>query len=424
MFFFQRSVLFFLLPAWFGLSAQQPAHLTLDEAYSLAEKNYPLIKQKNLVRQTEELTISNLQKGYLPQITINGQATYQSDVTRVDVSFPGISIQPPAKDQYKILADLNQVIYDGGVTRQQKITAQLNAKVEEQKLEVELYKLKDRINQIYLGILFLDEQVRQAGLMKQDVAVGMKQVEAQVKNGVVLKSNLNVLKAQSLQADQRTIELKASRKGLIETLGLFLNQPLSEETVLEKPTVNLPAGVAISRPELKLYSDQSRLIMQQNKLVTAKNLPRASLFAQGGYGRPGLNVLKNEFDWFYISGIRLNWSLGGLYTIKKEKKINEVNRDIVDIQKETFLLNTNTQLTQQQSEIDKLNKLIEADKEIIDLRMQVKEAARAQLENGVITANDYLREVNAEDQARQSLITHQVQLLQAQVNYQLTSGKQ
>ena len=424
MFFFKRSVLFFLLPAWFGLPAQQPTHLTLDETYSLAQKNYPIIKQKDLVKQTEDITMKNLQTGYLPQVTLNGQATYQSDVTGIDNFLPGINFQSPAKDQYKVLADVSQVIYDGGVIRQQKTTAQLNAEVEAQKVEVELYKLKDRINQIYLGILFLDEQVKQTDLMKQDVAVGIKQVEAQVKNGVALKSNLNVLKAQWLQTDQRIIELKASRKGLIETLSLFLNQPLDEKTVLEKPVVNVSANAAISRPELKLYSNQSKLILQQNKLVTAKNLPRAGLFAQGGYGRPGLNLLKNEFSWFYIGGIRVTWPLGGLYTMKKEKKLNEVNQKITDIQKETFLLNTSTQLKQQQSEIDKLNQLIETDKGIIDLRVQVKEAARAQLENGVITANDYLREVNAEDQARQLLIAHEIQLLQAQINYQTTLGKQ
>ena len=406
------------------MSAQHIGQLTLSQAYDLAQKNYPVIKQKSLVKQTENITIENLRKGYLPQVTFSGQATYQSEVTGIDISFPGINIQSPSKDQYKVLADVNQVIYDGGVIRQQKTAAQLNAEVEEQKVEVELYKLKDRINQIYLGILFLDEQINQADLMKRDIDVGIKQVDAQVKNGVALKSNLNVLKAQRLQADQRTIELKTSRKGLTGTLGLFLNQSLDETTVLERPTVNVLTATDISRPELKLYNGQSKLILQQNKLITAKNLPKASLFAQGGYGRPGLNVLKNEFDWFYIGGLRFNWPLGGLYTIKKEKQLNEVSRKIVDIQKETFLLNTNTQLSQQQSEIDKLNQLVQTDEGIIDLRLQVKEAARAQLENGVITANDYLREVNAEDQARQALITHRIQLLQAQTNYLTTLGKQ
>lgn len=406
-------------------TAQTVDSLTLSQAYDLAQKNYPAIRQKDLVRQTEDITVENLRKGYFPQATVSGQASYQSEVIGIDIPIPGVKIAEPPKDQYKVLADVSQVIYDGGIIHQQERTARLNADVEEQKVEVELYKLKDRINQLYLGVLFLDEQIKQADVMRQDVQIGIKQVEAQVNNGVALKSSLNVLKAQLLQTDQRVIELKASRKGLIETLGLFLNMPLEETMVFERPVMNAVAAEEISRPELKLYDNQSKLLEQQNKLVNAKNLPKASVFAQGGYGKPGiLDPLKPFFDWFYIAGVRFNWSLSGFYTAKREKQLNEVSKKMVDVQKETFLLNTNTQLKQQQSEIEKITKLIETDQGIIDLRAQVKEAARAQLENGVITANDYLREVNAEDQARQLLITHQIQLLQAQINYQTTLGKQ
>lgn len=419
-----KQWLFLLILFAQKISAQAINPLSLSQAYDLAQKNYPVIKQKGLVKQTEYLSIENLRKAYLPQATVSGQATYQSEVTGIDISLPGINIQSPSKDQYKVLADVNQVIYDGGVIRQQQRATRLNTEVEEQKIEIELYKLKDRINQIFLGVLFLDEQTKQADLIKQDIQVGIKQVQAQVNNGVAFRSNLNVLKAQLLQTGQRLIELQVSRKGLIETLGLFLDQQLDENIVLERPVISTNSPNDISRPELKLYIDQSELIQQQNKLLSAKNLPKASLFAQGGYGKPGLNLLKNEFDWFYIAGVRFNWSLGGLYTLKKERQLNEVNRKIIDVQKETFLLNTNTQLKQQHSEIDKYNQLVETDKAIIDLRIQVKDAALAQLQNGVITANDYLREVNAEDQARQYLITHQIQLLQAQINYQTTLGKQ
>lgn len=406
-------------------SAQNVQSLTLSAAYDFAIKNYPFIKQRDLVKQTEDITIENLQKGYLPQVTMSGQATYQSEVTGITFPVAGFTIQPLTKDQYKVVvADVNQLVYDGGIIRQQKAATQLNAEVEGQKVEVELYQLKDRINRVFLGILFLDEQVKETDLIIHDIDVGIKQVDAQVKNGVTLRSNLNVLKAQRLQTDQHVIELKTTRKGLIETLSLFLNQPLDENTVFEKPVMAVSLAAEISRPELKLYDDQSNLIMQQNKLVTAKNLPKAGLFAQGGYGKPALNFLENRFSWFYLVGVRFNWPLGGLYTSKKEKELNEVSKRMVDVEKETFLLNTSTQLKQQQWEIEKFNQLIDTDVGIIDLREQVKVAASAQLENGVITANDYLREVNAEDQARQALITHRLQLLQAQINYQTTLGKQ
>jgi outer membrane protein TolC len=404
-------------------SAQES--LSLQRAYELAQQNYPLIKQRDLIKQTTGYTIDNLSKGYLPQISFSGQATLQSEVTGVDIPIPGISFAKVNKDQYKILADVNQLIYDGGIIKQQKNIQQLNEEAEQQKIEVELYRLKERINQLFLGVLFLDEQLKQVDLVKEDLNNGIKRVEVQVSNGVAFRSGLNVLKAELLKADQRLIELKASRKGYIDVLGLFLNQHLPEDIKLETPLAQSSVLVnEIQRPELKLYSTQEKLLGGQYKLIDSRNKPRASLFFQGGYGKPGLNFLKNEFEFFYTTGVRLNWSLGGLYTQKKEKKIIELNQKTIDIQKEVFVLNTNTQLKQQQSEVDKLQRLVDTDKEIIDLRIKVKDAAKAQLENGVITANDYLREINAEDQARQSLITHQIQLLQAQINYQTISGKQ
>jgi outer membrane protein TolC len=406
-------------------SAQTVERLTLAETYDLAQKNYPVIKQKELVRRTADITVENLQKGFFPQFTVNGQATYQSDVTGFNVSFGGINIQAPDKDQYKVIADLNQMIYDGGVIKQQKVAAQLNADVQQQQVEVELYQLKDRINQVYLGILFLDEEIKQADLTREDILSGIKRVEVQVANGVALKSGLNQLKAELLQNDQRTIELKESRKGLIRTLALFLNQPLNEETIVfERPVVNVTMESGISRPELKLYNEQANLILHQDKLITTKNLPRVSLFAQGGYGKPGLDFLKNESVWFYTGGIRFTWPFGGLYTIKKEKQQTEISKEMVDVEKETFILNTSTTLKKQQSEIEKYLQIAGRDEEIIDLREQVKMASLAQLENGVITADDYLRMVTEESQARQSLIIHRIQLLQAQINYQTTLGKQ
>jgi outer membrane protein TolC len=417
------SLLLLFFPAF--LSAQNAKQLNLQQAYDLSTKNYPVIKQKDLVKQTANINIENLQKGFLPQLSFSGQASYQSDVTKIDVSFPGITFEAPSRDQYKLLADVNQLIYDGGVTKEQKVIQQLNASVEDQKIEVELYKLKERINQIYLSILYLDEQLKQVDLVKADIQTGIKRVEAQVQNGVAFKSSLNTLKAELMKTDQRAIEVRSSRKGLVDALSIFLGQPLDENVQLEKPASSgIAFGSEITRPEIKLYGEQVKLIDGQNRLITAKNLPKASLFVQGGYGRPGLNMLKNSFDFYYIGGVRLNWSLGGFYTKKKEKELVEVNKKIVDIQKETFVLNTNTQLKQQQAEIGKLEQLVTSDNEIITLRRSVTDAAKAQLENGVITANDYLREVNAEDQARQTLITHQVQLLQAQINYQTISGKQ
>jgi outer membrane protein TolC len=405
--------------------AQDSTLLTLEQAYDLARQNYPLIRQKGLVKQTADLTVDNLAKGYLPQVTVSGQATYQSAVTSVPIKLPGMDIPTLAKDQYRIQAEATQLLYDGGAIAAQKNMQGVNALVEDQRAEVDLYKVKERINQFYLGILLLDEQLKQTELVKKDIQLGIKRVTAQVNNGTAFRSNQLVLEAQLLQTEQRTIELKATRKGWLEVLSLFLNQQLPENTALQLPTVRTYIiAPGINRPELKLFTYQDSLVKTQNLLISAKNRPRTSLFVQGGYARPGLNMLKNGFDWFYVAGVRLNWSLGNLYTTKKERQLLTVNQRMVDVQKDLFLLNTNTQLRQQQSELNKLQQLIASDEQIISIRTKVKEAANAQLENGVITANDFLREVNAEDQARLALIAHRLQWLQAQINYETISGNQ
>ncbi len=397
--------------------------VTLEQAQAKARQHYPLIKQKDLIRQTKDISIENLNKGFLPQLTVSGQATYQSEVTTVKIPVPGVTIDPLSKDQYKIVADINQMIYDGGMLKQQRSIQQLNADVEEQKIEVELYKLDERISQLYLSVLYLDEQLKQTQLIRDDLSTGMKKIEAQITNGVAFKSNLNLLKAEVLKVDQRVIELNATKTGLLDVLSLFTGETYTVNTVFTKPVLAAANDQNILRPELNLFQKQQQLLGGQTNMIKAKNLPKTSFFFQGGYGRPGLNFLENKFAAYYVTGIRFNWAFGGLYTAKKERELIGINQQIVAVQKDVFLLNTNTQLKQQQAEIDKINQLIAKDHEIVELRLKVKDAAKAQLENGVITANDYLREVNAEDQARQSLIVHQLQLIQAQINYQTTKGK-
>lgn len=402
--------------------AQTP--LTLQQAYDLAQANYPVIRQKDLLAKTSTLAVSNLGKAYLPQVSLSAQASYQSDVTRIPVSLPGLSIDPPSKDQYKVLADVSEVLYDGGITREQQQQQRLATAVEQQKLDVELYQVKTRINQLFLGILYADAQLKQVELVKADLQTGIHRVEAQVNNGVAFRSNLAMLQAELLKAEQRAIEWNGARTGLINSLAEFTGKPLDAATVFELPTQDSTESDSIRRPELQLYAKQTASLQQQDRLITARNKPKASVFVQGGYGRPGLNLLKNDFDFYYIGGIRINWSLGNLYTAKKERESIALNRQIIATQQENFLLTTNTQLAQLRADIDKYRLLCASDGSIIQLRKTVTDAAKAQLENGVITATDFLRQVNEEDQARQQLIIHTIQLLQSRINYRTLTGQQ
>ena len=398
-------------------------HVTLERVQDLVRKNYPALKQKDLLKRSAELNVSNLNKNYLPQVMVNGQASYQSAVTSFDLNIPGVKFDIIPNDQYKIAADINQLLYDGGETKQQVALAELSGVVDDQQVEVELYGLKEKVNDIFLSILYTDELIRQNALVEKDLQIGLDQVDARVQNGLAFRSAANILKAELLKTNQRLIELQSSRMALIEKISLYTGEMMNEQSVFEKPVVVSDTGNEITRPEVKLYNDQVNLLEQQNELINARNLPKTSLFLQGGYGRPGLNMLKREFEPFYITGVKLNWPINGFYKKKNDRELVKVNQDIVDSKKETFLLNTNAQLTSQKREIDKLNKLVGSDKEIIELRRLVTDAAKAQLENGVMTASDYLVEVNAEDQARQALIGHELQLLQAQIIYNTIKGK-
>ncbi len=409
-----------LLLLFSSVVLQAQTKLNIEQCYDLAKKNYPLVKQMELISKTADYTVQNASKGYLPQFSVNGQATYQSDVTGLPINVP--NVEKLSKDQYKLYADVSQVIYDGGVISQQKKIMQSNAEVEQEKIEVELYKLRERINQLFFGVLLIDGQLTQVELLRKDVNTGMEKVNAGIKNGVALKTNADVLKAELLKAEQKEIELKSARKGFLDVLGLFINQTLNENTTLDEPQISESFVATINRTELKLFEVQNKYIDAQSKLITRKNLPRLGLFGQAGYGRPALNMLNNKFDTYYIGGVRFNWALSGFYTMKNERQLLDVNRKMIDVQKEVFLFNTNLALTQQNTELNKFRELMHVDNQLIELRTEIKNTSKVQLENGVISSNDYLREVNAEDQARQNLLVHEIQLLMAGYNYKTTSG--
>jgi len=397
--------------------------LTLEQCYALARKNYPLIKQRELIVQSREFSIANIRSGYLPQATINGQASYQSAVTQVPISIPGIDIKPLSKDQYKIYADVNQNLFDGNAIKNQSHVQETSALVEDQKLEVELYTVNERINQIFFGVLMMDEQTRQINLVKEDIESSIKKVEASIVNGTSVRTNVDILQAELLKTEQRSIETLSNRKAFMEMLSLFIHWQLNDHTVFERPReIELTDEFLIHRPELSLYNFQSELLGTQHQLSNTKVLPKVSLFAQVGYGRPALNVLLNEFSSYYIGGLRVNWNIGGYYNLNRDKQLLDLNVQTLNSQKETFLLNTKVTLKQQSNEITKLQELILVDRKIIKLRNRIKSTAKAQLDNGVITANDYLRELNAEDQATENLIFHEIQLLMNQYGFKTTAG--
>lgn len=303
----------------------------------------------------------------------------------------------------------------------EKEMAKTTALIQEKSLEVELYTLFDRINELFFGIILLDEQLKQNELLEKDIQNGVDKARALVSNGIAYRSSVDELLAQLLQTEQARVELKATRKAYLDMLSKFINFSLKEESILEKPASPVLVD-EFNRPELLLYASRKKSYDNQENLLNVQLRPKLGFFAQGGYARPGLNPLSNAFAWYYIGGLNLTWNLGGLYTYKNQKKILQISRETIDIQQETFLFNTSLVQKQQQATISKFITLLENDVAIIELRESVKKASAAQLENGVLSVHDYISVVNAEDLARQNFIFHQIQMLQAQYNYLNTMG--
>ena len=407
--------LLLLLTFLLSLPVNAQETVTLEEIQLLAKEHYPLIKRNGLIEKTKAYTLENIAKGWLPQINVVGQATYQNEVTQLPFALPNSSVEPLSKDQYKVYADIQQTVYDGGLISNQKKLAKIQSETEIQKNEVELDKLEERINQIYFGILQSQEQLKQTEITKNDIENGLKKASAQLEYGTIFRSQVDVLKAQLIGLEQRQIEVQSLRKNLIETLSLFTKKDFSENTVFETPEKLLLTGEN-NRTELKLLSLQQQFLETQKSLVQSKNLPKLGAFFQGGYGKPGFNMLRNEFDVFYISGLRLQIPISGYYTKKNDLALLNTQQQDLEIQKENFLFNQNFSTIRNSEELEKLQKLIQKDEELIVLRQSIKKASLAQLENGVINTSDYLREVNAEEQARIQKMTHEIQFLFTQYN--------
>lgn len=396
--------------------------LTLDSCYQLARENYPLIKKHALIDKSKDFSIENIGTGDLPQIRLGGQATYQSAVTEIPINLPGNPIQPLSKDQYKVYAEVEQNIYNGGRTAAEKEAREAEAVTQHQSLEVQLYQLKNRINELYFGTLLAQQNLKQNALHQQDISSALGQTTAMIAAGTALRSNAAVLKAALLALQQRAITLQANRIAYCTLLGMFIHRPLDTTTQLIWPDAP-PNALDNKRPELALFQAQKARLDVSRKLTNLGNQPRLDLFMQGGYGRPGLNMLSNQFDPYYIGGIRISWDLHSLYTARKQRSIIDINEKEVDLEKQAFVFNTALTSSQESTEIQHYRDLLTSDDQIIALRTEVKKTALAQLKEGVLTIHDYLLEVNEAHQAEEGKILHQIQLLNLLYRQKTTMGQ-
>ena len=408
---------------------------TLSDCQAAAERNYPLIKQYALIARTTELTVDNIAKGWLPQVSAQAQATLQSDVTswpeqlRSVYQQMGLDMKGLKKDQYRVGIDVQQMVYDGGAISSQKAIAREQGRVQEAQTEATLYQVRQRVNDLYFGVLLLDEQLKLNENLQSVLAANEQKLASMYKRGTASESDYNNVRAERLSVVQQAADLQSQQRSLKQVLGAFCGIEVKELTKPEGPA-EADAAMAIApaalRPEMKAFDAQLRLTEARERALDAQLKPRLSLFATGFYGYPGYNMFEDMMNrkWSLngMVGARLSWNIGALYTRKNDKARLQTERSLNDARREEFLFNNNLQQLQQSEDIQRYRALMATDAEILKLRSAVRKAAESKLAHGIIDVNDLVREINSETAARVQQSVHEIQWLKAVSDLEYTTN--
>lgn len=405
---------------------------TLQECQQAAERNYPLIRQYGLIEQTTALTVENIGKAWLPQVTATAQATYQSDVPawpdQMQTVYQqlGLNMKGLRKDQYRVGIDVSQTVYDGGMISSQKEIAREQGKVQAAQNDVTLYSVRKRVNEMYFALLMLDKQIELNKDLQELLGGNERKLQSMVKGGTAAESDWMNVKVERLNAEQKGESLESQKRMLQNVLSAFCGIEVRNVTKPSAGNVATTRSNAGERPEMQLFNAQLSLADAQEKALDAALKPRLGVFAQGYYGYPGYNMFEDMMShkWSLngMVGARLTWNIGALYTRKNDKAKIQMQRDITETNRETFIFNNNLEQIQQSEEIQRYRKLMEQDEEIITLRQSVRKAAESKLSHGIIDVNDLVREINQENAARLQLSMHETEMLKQIYDYKYTTN--
>ncbi len=400
------------------------SQLTLETCWKKASEHYPLSAKLPLIINNGRIDNSNANLRYLPQASVSAKSSAQTEVMQIPFSIPGI--KEISKFQYSGAIEINQMIWDGGVTRSQKRISAASFQVDKSKLAVDLYTLNERINKLFFGILLTEEQLKQNAIFQEELQTNYKRYLSLMQNGLANQADLDLIKVEQLNADQSKTELFVALCTYRESLSEMIGEPITDNVILFKPDYNslIIDYQNVLRPEIALFEAQINLLLNQKSAITSGVLPKVSLFGQGLLGRPGINQFDNDFSNWLVGGIRLSWDLGGLYSLKNNYSKIENNIGLLQKEKEAFLFNTKLQTIQQKNEIAKYRELIKTDDEIIALRNNVKKASEARVENGTISVTDLIKDINAVNLAIQKKSLHEIQLLISIYNLKNTINNQ
>lgn len=394
---------------------------TLEECQQLACDHYPEIRQYDLIRQSEQYDLSNAARSWLPQVSFSAQATWQNRVPEFPSALSGmldqagVSLRGLDKDQYKVALEVNQTIWDGGQSQADRRVIEATADEHRQATEVDLYAVKGRVNDLYFGILLLEERLGQTDLTIALLQSNLDKVRSLVTNGVAMQTDADAVEAELLSIQQQRVQIEASRASYRRMLELFIGQRLAER--LKRPELVGAVSGESARPELAWIDAQQERLAAQELSVKSATRPRFGVFAQGYYGYPGLDyfagMVSTDWTWNALIGVKMSWNFGAYYTKKNRLSNLRVAQQQLDIQRDVFLFNTDLQVAEEQGNISRLRRALADDDRIVALRRSVREAAESKLRNGVIDTNDLLRKITDEASARSARSLREVELLKA-----------
>jgi outer membrane protein TolC len=387
--------------------------VTLEQCQNWARENHPALKQLEIYQQMLNLKNENNSTNYLPQVTLNGQATYQSDVTKVGISLPNMSIPAVDKDQYKVYLDLKQTIWDGGLTKAKEKLNQAETEGSQKQTEVELYQVRERVNQFFFTTFLIQENQKILDKKIETLAERKKILESAVKNGVVLSSELDQILAELLKTKQQLLELNTNLETVRYALAILTGKTADQFQKLvlneEAPVLDKP----LARPELDLFAKQAELLDANSELLKKQRNPKLFGFGQAGYGRPGLNMLNTKFDTYYMVGVGFSWNVLDWKTTSRQQQVLKLQQEVIQTKQKSFEQNIDLASDQQQKQIKQITELLKTDQELIEVRERITKTSASKLENGTITSADYVQDLNAETTARLSMETHKIQLNEA-----------
>jgi outer membrane protein TolC len=416
----KRLILLLFIPVQLAFSQ---ADIPLDSCYNWARENYPNLKQSEIWEEISALKQENLGNTYLPNVTLNGQITYQSDVVEIPLPIAGISVPAVTKDRYNAYAELKQNIWDGGISTANKTLENAILKSQLSQLEVEFYKLNEQVSQAFFTSLIIEKQEDVLLAQKEVLSEQLKTVESGIKNGVLEKSAGLVIQAEILNIEQNSIQLGAAKVATTQMLSILTGKEIAENSSFVFNEIKHSNSGNLTRPELQLFADQKGQLNTQSEVLNKTRNPKLFGFGKVGYGKPGLNMLLDEFKGYYLIGVGVSWKAFDWKNTTRQKQVIQLQQQMIQAQEETFTQNIQILLVQQQEQIKKLEMILENNQQMVALRTEITKSSASKLNNEVITASDYVQEVQAETVSKLNLELHKIQLNESKEKYKLIKGK-